>query len=243
MTRALCHLQRKFLQPKLAAKLYHCTFYRKLKSGEFCSKFNCKFKSNFYNFGVCSFNMDVSNSEMNVGDLKVKNEVKLGEKQAKCTSNDQSITSDIDSFDLNMLFDMEEVVKNVKIKLKEKREDKKIQLKVCNSSELKNGSSKMKKSKTKETGKNSECIIANDDSDSSFGLGTLFEQKTARKRQRKSKNVSNNNVKVRRIKDESFGLEWLFGEKNIGNKKNKRKNKRRMIDYDKKMEVNQKKME
>ena len=237
MTRVLSHLQRKFFQPNLIAKLFHRNFCRDLKSEEFYCKFNHKFKSNFYNFGLRSFNMDVSNSvpEMNVGDLKVQNEVKLGESQVKCTSNDQSLsmTSDIDSFDLNMLFDMEKVVKNVKIKLKEKREDKKMQRKVCNSSQLKNGSNKTKKSKTKETGKNSECVISNiDDSDSSFGLCTLFEQKTSRKRQRKSRKMSNKNVRVKKMKDESYGLEWLFGEKNIGDKKNKQKNKRRMIDYD-----------
>ena len=221
MTRVLCHLQRKFFQTRLIAKLCRCTFYSELLKREEFSKF----KSSFYNFGVFCFNMDVSNPEVHISDLKEK----LGENQAKCTSNDQSMSSGIDSFDLNMLFDMEEVVKNVKIKLKEKREDRKMQLKVCKSTEPKNRSGKMKERKT---GKNSKCVISKDDSDSSFGLGALFEQKaSACKRQRKSKK-SNRNMKVKRIKDESYGLEWLFGEKHIGNRKNKRNNKRRMIDYD-----------
>jgi A-kinase anchor protein 7 len=171
--------------------------------------------------------MDVSNSEMDMSDLKIQNLGKGGENPTGCTSNEQSKTSDFDSCDMNMLFDMEKVVKNVKIKLKEKKKDRKMQLGVCNSSEMKSRSSERKERKTS---KNSECL-SKDDSDSSFGLGTLFEQKKVCKRQRKSKK-SNKNVKVKRIEDESYGLEWLFSEKNTDSKKTKRKNKKEMINYD-----------
>jgi 2'-5' RNA ligase len=183
-------------------------------------------------------NIDVSNSKMNVSGLNLQNHGKgvfgneKNENQAGCRNNsdhEQSMSSDIECFDLNRLFDMEEVVKNVKSKLKEKREDRKTRLKVCNANEQKNERTKWKEGRKS---KHSDECSWKDDSDSSFGLVTLFEQaNTVHKRQRKSKK-GNKNVK-RSKEDESYGLEWLFSEKNIGDKKNKSKSrKRKMVNYD-----------
>ena len=242
MTSVLTHLQRNFselFQRKLIGKLWYCTVYTVctvsqgtvyrtlLRSERYSSPFNSnhiKLKLYFYNIGVRFLNMDVSNSEMDMVDLKLQNEGTDEKNEARCT--EPSMSSDIESFDLNMLFDMNKVVQNVKIKLKKKREDRKMQLNVCNLNEQKN----RRKWKERKKSKNSDECLLKDDSDSSFGLATLFEQKKiVCKRQRKSK--KGKRIVKRVQEDESYGLEWLFGEKNIGDKKNKRR-KRRMVNYD-----------
>ena len=172
---------------------------------------NRDFKRLYCYSDVMCLNMDVSNRDVCDFDLQGQG----NESITGCTSiSDQEGNTDIESFNLNKLFDMDEVVKNVKMKLKEKSEkNRKMQIKCASSNKQKNKKGKCKR-------KSSGNCSMRDDSDSSLGLTTMFEQKEMGHKRQKKLKKGNQNVKRN---NESYGLDWLFCEKNIGEKKNRRK--------------------
>lgn len=233
------HFQRncyKLFQRELTKRLWHsmqCTAHCRYSGSEGYHQLYNNHKLKLFFNNILYLNMNVSSLE--ISDPNLKNQGRRlfqeenNDNQDGCTSvpeHERTMSSDVESFDLNKLFDMEKVVNDVKIKLKEKRKDRKLQLVGRNSNEQKNKRKKGKKSKCTDE-------YSSYDDDSSFDLDTLFHQQTemVQKRPRKSKKRSKHAKKSK--EDESYGLDWLFGDKNVTEKKNKRKNrKKRMINYD-----------
>lgn len=220
------HLQRNFytfFERNLFGKLLHCInrkVYFDFKCGTHKIQLNDRHKLEFDNTNCISClrfqMMNASTTESMQGEKR---------NETRCVNNfKQTMSSDVESFDLDRLFDMEEVVKNVKIKLKEKRGSRPIVEEVRN---------KRRKNKKKEKTGN-ECLIKDDlSSDSSFGLASLFAPTKTHPR-KKTQRSKKGNKNVERIKDhDSYGLKWLFSEKNINVKKRIQKSrKRKQIDYD-----------
>lgn len=157
----------------------------------------------------------------NLAHLSNLNEAELGEhkmNQKKCADNQCT------DFGLNRLFDMDKIVKNVKNKLRNDKEDKDIPRNNC---------VKQEGVRSQEQRNSDQWSLKDNksDSDSSFGLKTLFAQKKNdhKRQRRKGKKI------VKQIKkDGSYGLEWLFSEKHDNDKRCKHnKRKRRKMDYDK----------
>ena len=226
-------------QRKLTKRLWHCiqpTAHCRYSRSEGYDQLNHKFnklKLFFKNIDILRLNMNISSPDISNRNLQNQGRRLFQEENnynlVGCTSvseHELNMSSDIESFDLNKLFDMEKVINDVKIKIKEKRKNRKLQL----------GSHSTEKKNKRRKGKKSKCAdeySSFDDNDSSFDLDTLFHQHTemAHKRPRKAK--KQNRHAKRSKEDESYGLDWLFSDKNVTEKKNKRKNrKKRMIHYD-----------
>lgn len=227
----------KLFQRKVTQTLRHCTAQCTYSESEGHSLLSHKHKLKlfFNNIEVLYWNM--ANADINDPNLQsqgrrlFEEETSFGN-QSGCASvseHEQAMGSDIESFDLKKLFDMEKVVNDVKIKLKGKRKGRKLELLDCSS----NGKRNNKIEKRKKSNCTDECS-SHDDNDSSFDLDTLFHQQTKmtiHKGSRKSKKGTKHARKTK--EDESYGLDWLFSDKNVAEKKNRRKNrKKKMINYD-----------